>query len=100
MRYIWSIYLVEFNRKVCSELQPDIVGITGYGFLAPKIIKYNCVLNAVCKALLMSFADGFFLYLKNKQIVNCRGPPLINLKQKQIDRREYNDCNNQKMERR
>lgn len=94
MREIWVIYFAKPNRKVCSEFLPEIVGITGYSFLAPKKTKYNYVLNAVCKALLTSFADGVFLYLIIFLVISCRGPPLINLKQKQIDRRKYNDYYN------
>lgn len=94
MREIWVIYFDKSNRKVFSEFLSDIVGITGDIFLSLKNIKYNYELNAVCKALLTSFADGVFLYSIIFLVISCRGPPLINLKQKQIDRRKYNDYYN------
>ena len=47
-----------------------------------------------CTANPQRFADGVFLYLIIFLVISCRGPPLINLKQKQIDRRKYNDYYN------
>ena len=87
MKDIWLVYLDKSNRKEFGGLLPDIEGFTGYSFLAPKIIRNN----AVCKAQLTSFAGGIFLRFFINSIIKCRGPPLISLKQKQIDRRKYND---------